>query len=353
MIHRTFFALGTVFALLPCLVLADLPRTADGKPDLTGTYDIATVTPLERPQELGDTLTLSRKQADQMATGIAAFQAAQNQASDPNRGAPPAGGDGSGGPAGNVGGYNAFWIDAGDTAIMLDGKYRTSIITDPPNGRLPPMTPSGQIKMGRLFSQVLAHNDGEAWWLDQEEAGPYDNPEGMTLSDRCLTGFGSAGGPPMLPTFYNNLKRIIQTPDYVMILVEMVHDARIIRLNSEHVDPSVRKWLGDSIGWWEGDTLVVDTTNFNDFPAQWAASRDLHVVERFQRVDEDTLRYSFTVEDPNTWEGAWSGEYPWPATDSRVYEYACHEGNYAMGGILRGARLLEQESLEGAGGGGH
>ena len=154
----------------------------------------------------------------------------------------------------------------------------------------------------------------------------------------------------MLPTLYNNLKRIVQTPDHVMILIEMVHDARIIRLNSEHADPSVRKWLGDSIGWWEGDTLVVDTTNFNDFPAQWGASRDLHVVERFTRIDEDTLHYSFTVDDPNTWEGTWSGEYPWPATETQVYEYACHEGNYAMEGILRGARLLEEEATATPGG---
>ena len=173
----------------------------------------------------------------------------------------------------------------------------------------------------------------------------------MTLSDRCLVGFGSTGGPPMLPTLYNNLHRIVQTPDHIMILVEMVHDARIIRLNSEHVDPSVRKWLGDSIGWWEGDTLVVDTTNFTDQPAQWAASGDLHVVERFRRIDENTLHYSFTVTDPNTWKGSWSGEYPWPATDTRVYEYACHEGNYAMEGILKGARLLEREALAETGGG--
>ena len=154
----------------------------------------------------------------------------------------------------------------------------------------------------------------------------------------------------MLPVLYNNLKRIVQTPDHVMILVEMVHDARIIRLNSEHAPESVRRWLGDSIGWWEGDTLVVDTTNFTDNPAI-RASRDLHVVERFERIDEDTLRYRFTVEDPNVWTGSWSGEYPWPASENRVYEYACHEGNYAMEGILKGARLLEAEAMQASGGG--
>jgi hypothetical protein len=277
--------------------------------------------------------------------------AAQNQASDPNRGAPPAGGDGSPGAAGNVGGYNTFWIDPGETAIMLDGQYRTSILTDPPDGRRPAMTPEGQMRIGRLFRQFGKKNEGTAWWVDQPGPGPYDDPETLTLSDRCLTGFGSTGGPPMLPTLYNNLHRIVQTPDYVMILVEMVHDARIVRLDSEHADPSVRKWLGDSIGWWEGDTLVVDTTNFNDYPAQWGASRDLHVVERFRRIDEDTLHYSFTVTDPNTWTGPWSGEYPWPATETRLYEYACHEGNYAMEGILKGARLLEREAASTSSGG--
>jgi hypothetical protein len=329
---------------------ADVPRTADGKPDLSGTYDVATVTPLQRPEEFGDKLTLSKEEANALAARAAARIAEDSEVSDPNRGAPPAGGDGSPGAAGNVGGYNAFWIDPGESAIMLDGQYRTSIITDPPDGRQPPRTREGQMRMGKLFRQFGRTNEGKAWWVDQPGPGPYDDPEGLTLSDRCLTGFGSTGGPPMLPTLYNNLKRIVQTPDHIMILVEMVHDARIIRLNSEHADPSIRKWLGDSIGWWEGDTLVVDTTNFNDYPAQWGATRDLHVVERFRRIDENTLHYSFTVEDPNTWEAPWSGEYPWPATDTRVYEYACHEGNYAMEGILKGARLLEQEAMSSSGG---
>lgn len=322
---------------------------ARGKvPDLSGTYDIATVTPLQRPVELGDKLTLSEEEADAIAARVAAAKAAGLEQSDPNREAPPAGGDGSPGAAGNVGGYNSFWIDNGDTAIRVDGEFRTSIIVDPANGRYPEMTPAARAKMAKFFAQ-FRENTGEAWWVGQQGPGPYDDPEVLTLSDRCLLGFGSSAGPPMLPVLYNNLKRIVQTPDHVMILNEMVHDARIIRLNSEHVDPSVRKWMGDSIGWWEGDTLVVDTTNFSDQTALYGATRDLHVVERFRRVDEHTLMYSFTVEDPNTWASAWSGEYPWPASDDMVYEYACHEGNYAMEGILRGARLLESE-VEPAGG---
>ena len=131
-----------------------------------------------------------------------------------------------------------------------------------------------------------------------------------------------------------------------MILVEMVHDARVVRIGGEHIDPSIRKWMGDSIGWWEGDTLVVETTNFNDNPGMYAATRDLKVVEKFTRVDENTLNYHFTVEDPNVWTAPWSGEYSWPISNDPVYEYACHEANYAMGNILRGARLLEAEAME-------
>ena len=144
---------------------------------------------------------------------------------------------------------------------------------------------------------------------------------------------------------YNNLKQIVQTKDHVMILNEMVHDARVIRLNSQHEPPEIRRWLGDSIGHWEGDTLVVDTTNFNDHPALGSADRNLHVIERFTRVDAKTLRYKFTVDDPTVWTKPWTGEIVWPATDARMYEYACHEGNYSFTGILRGARRLEAEAL--------
>ena len=148
----------------------------------------------------------------------------------------------------------------------------------------------------------------------------------------------------MLPVLYNNLKKIVQTEDHVMILVEMVHDARIVRMNQEHVPPEIRSWLGDSVGSWQGETLVVDTTNFTDTPGLSGALRHLRVVERFTRIDAQTLLYQFTVDDPTVWTQAWSGEYVWPATDARVYEYACHEANYSLGGILRGARLLEAEA---------
>ena len=146
----------------------------------------------------------------------------------------------------------------------------------------------------------------------------------------------------MLPNyFYNNLHQIVQTGDAVVILTEMVHDARIVRINGEHAPPTIRRWMDDSIGRWEGDTLVVDTTNFTDKTRYRGSTQNLHIVERFTRVDAKTLLYRFTVEDPDTWPAPWTGEYTWPATDELMYEYACHEGNYALGNILRGARLKE------------
>lgn len=314
------------------------------RPDLSGTYDIATLTPLTRPAKFGERLALTVEEAKAIERQEAAIFAATNRKSDPNRSAPPAGGDGSAGPAGNVGGYNSFWVDRGTGAFQIDGKYRTSIITNPVNGQLPPMTPEA-IKKGRERAKYNRPNDGVAFWIKEGlTPGPYDDPELRPLAERCLLAFGTSSGPPMLPVMYNNLKRIVQTNDTVMILNEMVHDARIIRINGKHEPPEIRRWMGDSIGKWEGATLVVDTTNFNDTPALFNATRDLHVVERFSRIDAKTLRYQFTVEDPNVWTKPWSGEILWPATDQRVFEYACHEGNYSFEGILKGARILEKEA---------
>ncbi|MEQ1727771.1 MAG: hypothetical protein ABL982_05270, partial [Vicinamibacterales bacterium] len=172
----------------------------------------------------------------------------------------------------------------------------------------------------------------------------FDNPEARPLAERCLLGFGSTSGPPTLPNyFYNNLKQIVQTPTTVTILNEMVHDARVIRLASTHLPQHIQRWNGDSIGRWEGQTLVVDTTNFTDKTQFQGSSGKLHVVERFTRLDAKTLLYRFTVEDPDTWDRPWTGEYPWVATDDLIYEYACHEGNHAMENVLRGGRARERE----------
>ena len=339
-VNLMVFVIG---AALSWTAAADIPRTADGSPDLTGTYDVATLTPLERPKEFGNNLYMTREEADRIAAAVAARKAAAGQASDPDRDAPPQGGDGSAGAAGNVGGYNAFWIDSGDTAMEVDGKFRTSIITDPENGRQPPMTPAGYQRM-QEFLVVLKENTGTAWWLEQPGPGPYDHMEMRPNGERCLLSFGSTSGPPMLPALYNNVKRIVQTDEYVMILAEMIHDARVVRLNAAHLPPQMTFWMGDSVGRWEGDTLVVDTTNFKQRPALYGADENLHVVERFTMQADGNLRYEFTVDDPTAWTAAWSGEYTWPATDDKVYEYACHEGNYALGNIMRGARLLEREA---------
>ncbi|HVS16924.1 MAG TPA: hypothetical protein VMV46_23690 [Thermoanaerobaculia bacterium] len=331
----------------------DVNRAPDGKPDLSGTYDSGTLTPLNRPVEYGDRLYMTREEAEAIAEEERALLAEAAKVSDPDRGAPEAGGAPPVGAddtqrealgAGNVGGYNFFWVDRGSEAFEVDGTFRTSIIYDPPNGRQPRMTPKGMQKMADNFSSFTTPNDGTAWWLKRQGPGPFDGPEELALAERCLLGFSA--GPPMLPGLYNNFKRIVQTEDSVMILMEMVHDARVIRLNSEHAPPEMRYWLGDSIGWWEGDTLVVDTTNFREETGLYGGDQNLHLVERFTLMTDGNLLYNFTVDDPTAWTASWSGEYLWKASEDRVYEYACHEGNYAMGNILRGARLLEQEAME-------
>jgi hypothetical protein len=334
-------SLAAILGLSGCTTMTEDKVAA--VPDLSGVYDIATLTPLQRPKMFGDNKFLTKDAADKIRTDKQDLLSASSAQSDPDREAPPEGGDGSEGAAGNVGGYNAFWIDNGDTAFEIDGKFRTSIIYDPVDGRRPAMTPEARKRLMAYYAQFRT-NKGEAWWVKSGGQGPYDDPELRPLAERCLLGFGSTAGPPMLPVLYNNVKRIVQTTDHVMILNEMVHDSRIIRLNSEHLPSDVRKWMGDSVGNWEDNTLVVDTTNFTDRPALGGASRDLHVVERFTMSEDGSLVYGFTVEDPSVWTAAWSGEFPWPVSTGQVFEYACHESNYAMGNILRGARILESET---------
>lgn len=322
----------------------EILRTASGLPDLSGTYDGATLTPLRRPTEFGNNLYLTPAQAQALSETERQRMAETSSASDPNRDAPPAGGDGSSGAAGNVGGYNSFWIDRGTEALLVDGKFRTSIIVDPPNGQLPPMTAAGQMRMAKLFAN-RRKNEGHAWWVEEKGPGPYDNMEQRHAAERCLLSF--SGAVPSIPSLYNNFKRVVQTEDYVMILIEMVHDARIVRLNSEHLPAHVQSWMGDSIGWWEGDTLVVDTTNFNAQTAGFlSGGTTTHVVERLTPQPDGDILYQFTVTDTTQWQQPWTGEYLWRASQDRVYEYACHEGNYALGNIMRGARLLEQDVLQ-------
>ena len=316
-------------------------RTASGRPDLTGNYDAATLTPLSRPEKYGDNLYLSREEAAKIEAEEASVIESRSLASDPNREPPPEGGDGSSGGAGNVGGYNTFWIDRGSDAFAVEGKFRTSILVDPPDGRIPPRTEAAA-KRAQERPRRRA-NDGTPWWLENDGPGPYDGPESLGIPERCIVGF--TGATPTFPSLYNNYKSIVQTEDSVMILIEMVHDARVVRMNSEHPPAEIRKWLGDSIGWWEGDTLVVDTTNLHPKAVLRGGSENMHVVEHFTKLADGNVLYRFTLEDDTVWTAPWTGEYIWRASENKVYEYACHEGNYSMGNILRGARLLEAETL--------
>src|SRR5919198_5858595 len=318
--HR-LSVLAAAFAFAAALVSAQstrsaIPRTADGHPDLTGIYDLATLTPVERPN--GAPAVYTEAEAKKLERQVAARKEYQARAIDGNRAAPPKGGDGSPGPAGNVGGYNSFWIDSGSSYTIIDGRKRASIIIDPHDGRVPELTAEAKQRATAFRNQAptsdqTAREDDPGF---EKTPGAYDDPERRPLGERCLLGFGSTSGPPALPNyFYNNLHQIVQTPNAVMILTEMVHDARVVRMNAQHLPRAIRKWMGDSVGHWEGDTLVVDTTNFTAKTQFHGSTENLHVVERFTRLDENTLLYRFTVDDPTTWDRSWSGESPWRASN--------------------------------------
>jgi hypothetical protein len=235
--------------------------------------------------------------------------------------------------------YPDYFLDRGTALALIDHQRRTSLIVDPPSGRIPPLTPEAQARMD-LRRRGIGPAPGDG-------GSNYDDPEARPLPERCLLSFGSSSGPPMLPVLYNNHYQIVQTADYLMIHVEMVHDVRVIPLNGRaHLPSTVRRWLGDSVGHWEGDTLVVDTTNFTPKITFQGAAENLHVVERFNFVDRDTILYRFTVDDPTTFTAKWSGEVPLRATDEMLFEYACHEGNHALSSILSGARFQERQAAQ-------
>ena len=329
-----------------------VPRMPDGHPDLQGTYDLATITPMERLP--GDPPSLTKEKAEALQKAEIARRAEDNVPSKADRPAPPVGGlDRSAPPksffefleragGGAVGGYNRFWLNQGTQFTVVDGQIRTSIVVDPADGHVPPYNAAARQRQASARAAIPTSDQRENNDPTAEPPGSFDNPEQRPLGERCLLGFGSTSGPPALPDyFYNDLHQIVQTPDSIMILTEMVHDARVVRMNAQHLPKNIRRWMGDSVGRWEGDTLVVDTTNFNDKTRFRGSTEDLHVVERFTRIDANTLLYRFTVEDANTWDKPWTGEYTWPVTTKPIYEYACHEGNYALGDILRGARQEE------------
>jgi len=307
------------------------PRTPFGQPDLQGTWTNATITPLERPTQFGDQLVLTPEMGRKMEENspFARMKAFDSRPTDPDAPPPPAGG--------NIGGYNAFWMDPGTRIVQVNGEYRTSIISSPKDGQIP-------------YTKAAREYMAEAFGRRTSEIG-YDGPEVRGLNERCLVGYGSTGGPPMLSVLYNNNYQIVQTPDHVMIQVEMNHDARIIRLNAEHRAPELQPFLGDSVGHWEGDTLVVKTININplqEIRGVWSdyaiyVPPTATVTERFTRTGPNSLLYQFTVEDDKAYTQAWTGEMPMYTVDQPIYEYACHEGNYALPGILRGARQEERK----------
>jgi hypothetical protein len=243
---------------------------------------------------------------------------------------------------GDVGGYNRGWLDPGHAVMRVGGQPRTSLLT----------TKDGRVPKRKTVAAVAAGYGNDAGEGARGPLGSFDNPENRPLSERCIM-FGGNVGPPMLPNgFYNNDYNIVQTKDAVAIQVEMVHDTRIVRIGAKHRTDDVRPWFGDSIGWWDGDTLVVETNHIPQKQAFQGAWKDLTITERFTRTAKDRLRYGFSVSAPSSWDQAWGGEYEFAPLQGVIYEYACNEGNYALPGILAGARAAEKERSSGKAAGG-
>ena len=297
------------------------PRTAWGDPDLQGIWNNATLTPFQRPEALGGREFLTEEEAAGLEQRTVDRNAALWEA--------PARRTEAGG---NVGAYNNFWMERGTTVVPT---RRTSIVIDPPDGRLPEVTPE---VAAWLASPAAAHRAAV-----RRGDRPADSHEQLDLGDRCIW----YRGIPSFPTGYNNNYHIVQNPDFVVILQEHIHDVRFIPIDGRpHISGRIRQYGGDSRGHWEGDTLVVETTRFNDqaFIRNFnnvELSEDLHVVERFTRRAPDVLDYEFTVTDPNTWTRPWRGSLPMSRSEGPMFEYACHEGNYGLTNILAGSRAAE------------
>ena len=321
------------------------PRTAFGQPDMMGFWSNSTLTPVMRPAKLGERAVYTEDEVKTLEAAVVEEVEEGNKPTDPNAPAEAPKVDPAkvrpefAAAAGDTGGYNRGWLEPGQQLMRVAGQPRTSILTTA-NGQIPP----------RRAGAPAATGFGAPRAAGARRMNSFDNPETRALGERCIIGFGRNGGPPMLANgFYNNNYQILQTPDAVVIDVEMNHDLRVIRLNSKHRTDGVRPYFGDSIGHWEGDTLVVETTNLpkgQDFAGSW---ENLKVTERFTRTAKDRVRYSFTLEDPTTWEKPWGGEYEFAPLKGQIFEYACHEGNYALPGVLAGARAQEKDAAPKAG----
>lgn len=311
-------AIGSIL-VVPTLIAqtSAIPRTEYGVPDFQGTYTYRTLTPLNRPRELADKAVLTAAEAIE-------WQQFENR--QQNRGLIIDSVGGAGYPPGVIS-YNNFWYERGIETIA---DRRTSLIYDPPNGRMPPTNAAGRQRRAEIAE------------LRRLSIGP----EARTLADRCLMSGGA--GPPMVSGAYNNNMQLIQTRDHIVIVNEMIHRARIIRLHSEHHTRQL-KWDGDSIAYWDGDTLVIRTQNFYYDQNGRGSSASMKLEERFNWIDANTLEYDFTIEDPLTWDVSWSAKLPMRRIKDPLYEYACHEGNHGLPGILAGWRRYESMGMNGDG----
>ncbi len=334
---RMFSFVGAAAALLtvaafdpvPAFAQGDVPRTPWGHPDLQGIWDHRTITPLERPEELGDRVFLTEEEAAGLEQA-AVDRAVHLLTRPPER--TTAGGSVDSRADGTPGFYNDFWLDTGTNTI---GTRRTSLIIDPPNGRLPALTDSGSRRIEKNRAYRREHPADS--WLD------------FDATDRCLVGVNN--GPPILPAAYNQNLQLVQNEDFVMLLAEMIHTVRVVPLDGRPpLGERIRQWAGDARGHWDGDTLVIETSNF--VADRWwtsanpmgrvATSGKLELVERFTRLDSETLEYEVTVHDPDTWSQPWTASIPMRLSDAPLYEYACHEGNYSMPNMLAGERAAEE-----------
>ena len=315
------FLIAVFMSLLSPLAVSqpsayELPRTPDGHPDLQGTFTFRTLTPMQRPTELGERAVLTEEEAAEWA----AFENRRQ-----NRDLIIDSVGGAQYPPGVIS-YNEFWYERGDDTVV---DRRTSLIVDPPNGRIPALTEEA-LQRRRDVSTMRELSLG---------------PEARPYAERCIV--TRTSGPPMQPGSYNLNVQFVQTSAYFMIMNEMIHNVRVVRMNKEHRDGPSMNWEGDSVGHWEGNTLVVDTVNFWKGTAFADSTSKMHLVEKFTRTGPDSIQYQFTIEDPTTWIAPWTAVIPMRSMDQPIYEYACHEGNYGFHGVMAGIRRLQLEADQG------
>jgi hypothetical protein len=320
-----FAALGLGAALPAAAQSSKAPKTPWGKPDLNGLWDFRTITPLERPASMADKEFLTEAEAAKLEQDTIDRNA---EIDSRPRETAAAGGNVDRRADGTPGFYNNFWLDGGTKPVE---SRRTSLVIDPPNGRVPALTPAAQKRQEERRAYLKQH--------------PADGPEDRSASDRCIVGFNA--GPPLSPGGYNQNMQVVQTRDHVILVTEMVHTARIVPLDGRpQLNGNFRFWSGEARGRWEGDTLVIETTNFRPDRGWRGSTGNMKLIERLTRVDHDTLEYKYTVIDPDTWTSPWTAAIPLRLADQPSYEYACHEGNHSMQGILSGQRTEDQEAAK-------